>query len=111
MRARWARRKQRLVTDVVIHHQMPVPVLQEGARMGPSTAGLVVEHDNARPVIEPIGAVCPQIGMFGLATAGVELAHRCFVGMQATSFPEQVGQPVGQRLQSYTDTPDPLAER
>ncbi|MEC5164275.1 hypothetical protein RCH08_005466, partial [Janthinobacterium sp. CG_S6] len=46
--------------------------------------------------------------MSGLAAAWIELAHRCFVGMQATSFPEQFGQPVGQRLQGHTDASNPL---
>lgn len=76
-----------------------------------SPAGLVIEHDHRRAVIKCIGAVSPQVGVFGLAAAGIELAHRRFVGVQATSLPEQFGQPVGQRLQSHADAPDPLAHR
>lgn len=49
--------------------------------------------------------------MPGLAAAGVELAHRCFVGMQARLLPQQFGEPVGERLQGHADAPDPLGQR
>lgn len=66
--------------------------------MRTSTAGLVVEQNDVRSVVERIGTVRPQTGMFGFAAAGIELAHKRLVGMQTTSFPEQFSKPIGQRL-------------
>ncbi len=80
--------KQRLVAHIVVHHEVAAPVLKKGACVRTSAAGLIVEHDHRRPIVECIGSVSPQVGMLGLATAWIELAHRCFIGMQATSFPE-----------------------
>lgn len=79
--------------------------------MRTSPAALVSEHDHVRPIVERIGSVRPQMGVFRLAAAGIKLAHRCFIGMQATAFSEQFGQPVGQRLQRHADAPDPLGQR
>ena len=84
----WASRKQCLVACVIVDHQMAAPVLQERTDVCPGATGRVIEDDDARPLIERIGAASPQIGMFGLAAARIELAHRCFIGRQATSFPE-----------------------
>ena len=57
------------------------------------------------------GAVGPQIGVSGLAAAGVELAHRGFVGVQAGLLLLQFGEPVGQRLQRHADAAGPLGQR
>lgn len=72
-------RKQCLVADEIVHHQMAVPALQEVARVLAGPAGLVVEDDYGRAGVQHIGTVRPQIGMPGLAVAGVELAHLLFV--------------------------------
>jgi len=66
--------------------------------MGAGAAGLVVEHDDGRAAVVHAGAVGPQVGVAGLAAAGVELAYRGFVGVQAGLLPQQFGEPVGQRL-------------
>lgn len=42
--------------------------------------------------------VRPKVGV-PLPAAGIKLAHGCFIGMQATSFPEQLCQTVGQRVE------------
>lgn len=49
-------------------------------------------------------------GRDGLVLAGIELAHRHFVGTQATSPPEKISEPVRQRLQDYTDASDPFGQ-
>jgi hypothetical protein len=83
--------EQGLVAHVIVHHQMAAPAMQEGARVR-------------------AGAVGPQVGVAGLAAAGIELAHRGFVGMQAGVLPQQFGEPVGQRLQRHADAADPLGQ-
>jgi hypothetical protein len=76
------------VAYVIVHHQMAAPSVQEGARMGAGPAGLVIENDDGRTGVVHAGAVNPQVGVFGFPAAGIELAHRCFVGMQARLLPQ-----------------------
>ena len=82
--------------------------MQDGARVGAGAASLIVEHDDGRAAAVHAGAVGPQTGVAGFAAAGIELAHRGFVGVQASMLPQQFGEPVGQRLQRHADAPDPL---
>jgi len=84
--------------------------MQEGARVRAGPAGLVVEHDDGRTVVVHTGAVGPQVGVPGLAAAGVKLAHRCLVGMQARPLPQQFSEPVGERLQRHANAADPLGQ-
>jgi glycosyltransferase involved in cell wall biosynthesis len=97
------RRKQGFVAGVIVDHQMTAPALQEGARVHAGPPGLVVEDDHGWAVVQHIGTVCPQVGVFYLAAAWVQLSHRRFIGMQTTSLPEQISEPAGQRLQGDTD--------
>jgi hypothetical protein len=44
--------KERFLADIIVHHEVAPPILQKGARMRPGAAGLVVEHDDGRPLVE-----------------------------------------------------------
>jgi len=58
--------------------------------MGVSPAFLVVEDDDRRPGLSRTGSVSPQVGLPRLAGAGIELADRCFIGMQAIALAQQL---------------------
>ena len=47
------------VARVIVNHQLASPARQEGTRMRASTAGLIVEHNDARPLVQVIGSVGP----------------------------------------------------
>jgi hypothetical protein len=104
-------RKQGLVADIVIDHQVSAPVLQESAGMGACPAFLVVEDDDGRAILPRASAIRPQVCLFGFAAARIELPDRRFVGMQASALPEQFGKPVSQRLHRNADTADPVGQR
>lgn len=61
-----------------------------------------------------IGRTRPQIGVFGLAVAAIELSRRCFNGKQATSFPRKCSrecaslndQRVDGRTERFPGSPD-----
>jgi len=74
--------KQRLVARVVVHHQVPLPVAQKVARMLAAAPDLIVEHGEARPLIQVVAAVGSEVGAFGFALAGIELLHGRFIGVQ-----------------------------
>jgi len=78
--------------------------------MRAGAAGLVIQHNDGWAFVECVGSVGPQVGVFSLAAARIKLAHRRFVGMQARSFAQQLGEPVGQRLKGNADAPDALCQ-
>ena len=43
---------------------------------------LIVEHGEARPFVQVVAAVGPEVGAFGFALAGIELLHGRFISMQ-----------------------------
>ena len=47
------------VACVIVNHQLALPARQKGARVRAGTTGLIVEHDDARPLVQVIGSVGP----------------------------------------------------
>ena len=61
----------------------------------PATAtDLIVEHDDARPRLQVVAAIGPQVGLASLAFAGVKLCDWCFIGMQRVALQQVPCQPV-----------------
>lgn len=79
--------------------------------MGTCPAFLVIKDHHRRSVFPSAGAICPQVGLACFASAGIKLAYRGFIGMQASLLSQQFGKPVGQRLQGHADAADPLRQR
>jgi hypothetical protein len=52
-------RKQLLVADVIVDHEVSLPAFEEGARMRTGAAGLIVEHHDGRADVEIVRAVGP----------------------------------------------------
>ena len=102
--------EQRFIARIVIDHQMASPALQKGLHMAAAATALIVEHNHRIARIEIVAAVDPEISPLGFTLAGIELLDRRFIGMQYRSLPEKFGQPVGQRLQRYTDASYPLCQ-
>ena len=68
--------------------------------MGTTTIRLVVEHDDRwiAIAIQIIAAISPQIRTLSLATARIQLRHRCFVSVQNASLTQYLAQTLSQRL-------------
>ncbi|AKU21152.1 hypothetical protein ACZ75_06320 [Massilia sp. NR 4-1] len=49
--------KERLIADVIVDHEVAAPTVKEGACLGTSTAGLVVEHDDRRTLVKIVGSI------------------------------------------------------
>lgn len=63
--------EQRFVTGVVVDNEMTLPTVEEVSRMFATTAGLVVEYDDARPQLKIIAAIRPQVGALRFSGVGV----------------------------------------
>jgi hypothetical protein len=102
--------KDGLIPAEVINHQRSLPVRQEIARVHTRSTGLVVKDHNRRSGLQSIAHVRPEVSSFGLAVAGVQLLHGCFIGMQDRSFQQQHRQTVGQGLQRDADAAHPFGQ-
>jgi hypothetical protein len=77
-----------------------LPGAQKVARMAAAT-----------PRLQVIAAIGPGTGLSGLATAGVKLRGRRFVGMERGALQHVPGETVNQRLQRHTQAPNPIGPR
>lgn len=82
----------------------------QNARARASAARLEIEQDDGGAFVERFGSAYPQMSVFSIAAANIELAHRCFVVMQARLSAPQLGEPVDQRHQSHAEVPGPLGQ-
>ncbi len=78
--------------------------------MGAAASGLVVKDDEARPRLQVVAAVGPEIGFPGFAAARFQLRHGRFVGEQGVALEQVPLQPFRQGLQSHADPPDPFRQ-
>ncbi len=89
------RGKQDFVDRAVIHQQVALPALC----MSTATTGL---DDNLGPRLQIIAAIGPQIGFLGFTlsdtstSAGIELRHWGFAGVQTGALTKMPNQTVGQ---------------
>ena len=99
-----------LVTAVVIHHQVALPCPQKLSAMCTASPVPVIEDNDARPRLQVIATVGPQVGFLGFAPARVKLRNRRFIGMQGVTLQQVPSQAVGQGLQRYTQLANPVSQ-
>ncbi|MCY1299498.1 hypothetical protein D9M70_490260 [compost metagenome] len=102
--------EHRLVGFVVVAHERAVPALQELHRvLGPPARAELVDHAGAR--IELAAGIAPDVGLPGLARAGLEQRHRRLVGVQHGRAQHEGLVRLVQRLQAGTGRSGPGSQR
>ena len=62
--------------------------------MRTAAPGLIIEHGDARPVIEVAATVGPEISTLGFPLTGIELLHRCLLDASMRLTPAGLGRKI-----------------